>query len=252
MADSNRKTISRDAFDAVLFDLDGVITATADIHAVAWKNLFDGYLRARADASGAPFRAFDIEADYVVYVDGKPRYEGVQSFLKSRDIHLDFGTPDDAADLETACGLGNRKNILFNNILRDKGAHVFDNSVECVKALIDAGIRVAVVSSSKNCVTVLKSAGISDLFEVRIDGAEAAKLGLPGKPNPDTFLEAARRLGVTAARAVVVEDAISGVQAGRAGNFGLVVGVDRTGEADALRENGAHIVVEDLGELNVE
>ena len=243
-------TLSRDKYDAVLFDLDGVITATADVHSASWKKLFDGYLEKVSERDGSPFREFDDE-DYRVYVDGKPRYEGVRSFLQSRDIHLAFGEPGDGEDVETVCGLGNQKNRFFNEALKTDGVEVFHTSVELIHALRGTGILIAVVTSSKNCATVLEAAGISDLFHVRFDGNDAARDKIAGKPHPDTYLEAARRLGVRADRAVVVEDAISGVQAGRAGKFGLVVGVDRTDDAEGLRANGADVVVQDLAELSI-
>ncbi len=236
-------------FDAVLFDLDGVLTATAHIHAACWKRMFDEYLEHRAERTGEPLRPFDVERDYRPYVDGKPRYDGVASFLASRGIALPWGDPGDAPGAQTICGLGNRKNELFNQVLSEQGPEVYERSVDFARHLHERGIKTAVVSASKNARTVLQAAGIEALFDVRVDGIVAAELGLAGKPAPDTFLEAARRLDVEPARAVVVEDAIAGVQAGRAGDFGLVVGVDRTGSAQDLKENGADIVVADLGEL---
>lgn len=247
---SGRHILSTEAFDAVLFDLDGVITATARVHAAAWKQLFDEFLAARAERDGTPFRPFGDE-DYRLYVDGKPRYEGVASFLASRGLSLPLGSPEDTPDAPTVCGLGNRKNVLFNALLRRDGVEVFDSTVAVIRRLRAAGVRTAVVSSSKNCATILEVGGISGLFDLRFDGVEAARLYIKGKPAPDTYLEAARRLGVVPARAVVVEDALSGVQAGRAGGFGLVIGVDRAGNGDALLENGADIVVADLEELQV-
>ena len=238
-----------DELDAFLFDLDGVLTATAHIHARCWKLMFDEFLNQRAQRTGEPFQPFDVEQDYLPYVDGKPRYEGVQSFLASRGIELPWGDPDDPPEAQTACGLGNRKNVLYNEALATERPQVFERGVDYVRYLHDRGIKTAVVTASKNATTVLRAAGIEDLFDVQIDGVVAAELRLAGKPEPDTFLEAARRLGVEPARAAVVEDAESGVQAGRAGNFGLVIGVDRTGNADALRENGADIVVADVGDL---
>ncbi len=243
-------TLSRDKYDAVLFDLDGVITATANVHFAAWKKLFDAYLRKVSERDGSPFRQFDGE-DYRAYVDGKPRYEGIRCFLESRHIHLPFGEPEDGEEVETVCGLGNQKNRFFNEALRTDGVEVFPTSVDLIHALRGQGMLIAVVTSSKNCATVLEVAGLSELFEVRFDGNDAARDGIAGKPHPDTFLEAARRLGVGAQRAVVIEDAISGVQAGRAGKFALVVGVDRTGDAEGLRANGADIVVKDLAELSI-
>ncbi len=238
-----------DQLDAVLFDLDGVLTATARIHARCWKRTFDEFLERRAEHTGEPFEPFDIEREYLPYVDGKPRYDGVRSFLASRNIELPWGDPGDPPDAETVCGLGNRKNVLYNEVPAVERPQVFERAVEYVRYLRDRGIKTAVVTASKNATTVLRAAGIEQLFDVQMDGVVAAELGLAGKPQPDTFVEAARRLGVEPARAAVVEDAISGVQAGRAGGFGLVIGVDRTGNAEALRANGADIVVADVGDL---
>lgn len=236
-------------FDAVLFDLDGVLTDTAKVHASCWKRMFDGYLRRRAEKLGEPFEPFDIDADYKLYVDGKPRYEGVRSFLASRRIELPYGTPDDPPGAETVCGLGNRKNALIQEVLAAEGVAVYQSSVELVRRLRQAGIRTAVVSSSKNCQAILAAAGIEELFDERVDGTTAARQGLAGKPAPDTFLDAARRLEAAPGRTAVVEDALSGVQAGRAGGFALVIGVDRHGDAEALRRSGADLVVTDLAEL---
>jgi beta-phosphoglucomutase family hydrolase len=241
--------LSADRFDAVLFDLDGVITDTAAVHARAWKTMFDAYLRQRADRDGGEVIPFTIDGDYRTYVDGKPRYDGVRSFLASRGIALPEGDRSDPPDRETVRGLGNRKNELVNRLLEEQGVVVYDGSVRLMHHLRDEGVRLAVVSSSRNCVTVLTSAGLLDLFDARVDGVVAAERGLPGKPAPDTFLSAASDLNAPPERAVVVEDAISGVQAGRAGAFGLVVGVDRHDEREALRANGADIVVNDLAEL---
>lgn len=240
--------LSADRFDAVLFDLDGVLTDTAAVHARAWKAMFDEFLREWSERHGRPFEEFTSD-DYKTYVDGKPRYDGVRSFLQSRDIDLPEGTDDDAPTLQTVRGLGNRKNDLVNRLLDDEGVVRYEGSVHLITQLRDQGIRVAVVSSSKNCAKVLQAAGISDLFDARVDGVVAAERGLPGKPAPDTFLSAAADLGTRPERAVVVEDAISGVQAGRAGGFGLVIGVDRQGHPEALRRNGADLVVSDLEEL---
>jgi beta-phosphoglucomutase family hydrolase len=236
-------------FDAVLFDLDGVITATASVHATAWKQMFDEYLAAHAERSGTPFVPFDIEDDYKPYVDGRPRYDGVATFLKSRDIDLPRGEPSDDPDQMTVCGLGNRKNALIQEVLAHDGVEVFEGSVKLVFWLHQQVIRQAIVSSSKNAKAVLEAAGISDFFEVRVDGVVAAEKKLPGKPRPDTFLEGARLLGVEPVRAVVVEDALAGVKAGVNGSFGLVIGVDREGDPEALKAAGADIVVDDLGVL---
>ena len=244
--------VTPERFDAVLFDLDGVLTATAKVHAVAWKKTFDAYLRKRAEQKGEPFVPFDIAEDYKHYVDGKLRNDGVDSFLRSRDINLPWGDPSDPPDAETVCGIGSQKNIMVVEAIESEGVEVFEGSVKLVRHLRAAGIRTAVVSASRNCEATLKSAGIADLFEVRVDGVVAGELDLPGKPAPDTFLKAAELLGVEPARAVVVEDAVSGVKAGRAGGFGLVIGVDRKGDPGSLSENGADIVVEDPGELLLE
>jgi beta-phosphoglucomutase family hydrolase len=240
--------ISPARFDAVLFDLDGVLTATDKNHFAAWKRLFDSFLEVRARRREEPFRPFS-QSYMTSFVDGKPRYDGVRSFLESRGIALPDGEPEDAEDAETVHGLGNRKNRLFNEAIEAQGVTVFAGSVALIHALRDAGIRCAVVSSSRNCRRVLKAADIESLIDVRFDGLNAADLALNGKPHPDTYLKAAEWAGVQPERAVVVEDAISGVQAGRAGGFGLVVGVDRAGIAQALRDNGADIVVTDLREL---
>lgn len=239
---------SLERFAAVLFDMDGVLTATASLHQAAWKEMFDAYLRQIALDRGTSFEPFEPN-DYKRYVDGKLRYDGVAAFLGSRNIELPWGDPGDDPSRETVCGLGNRKNAMIQELLRTRGADVFDSSISLVRRLRAGGVKTAVVSASKNCVAILEAAGISELFDTRVDGNVAAELNLAGKPAPDTFLEAARRLDVPPNQAVVVEDAISGVQAGRAGNFGLVVGVDRAGDPEALRAGGADIVVTDLGEL---
>ncbi|HEY3727249.1 MAG TPA: beta-phosphoglucomutase family hydrolase [Solirubrobacteraceae bacterium] len=238
-----------DEITACLFDLDGVLTQTAKVHAAAWKQTFDEYLRTRADRGDEEFKEFDEVADYDEYVDGKPRYDGVRSFLASRGIRLPEGDPSDPPSAETICGIGNRKNDLVLKLIKEQGVEAYEGSVAYVKAARDAGLRRAVVSSSANCKDVLIAAGIEDLFEARIDGIVADEQHLRGKPAPDTFLAGARALGVEPARAVVFEDALAGVQAGRDGHFGFVVGVDRVGQADALRRHGASVVVQDLDEL---
>jgi beta-phosphoglucomutase family hydrolase len=238
-----------DGIEACLFDLDGVLTQTAKVHNAAWKEMFDDYLRERAERTGEAFVPFDSGADYVEYVDGKPRYDGVRSFLASRGIELPDGTPDDDPGEETVDGLGNRKNELVLELIERDGVQPYEGSVRYVHAVRDAGLHTAVVSSSSNCRDVLEAAGMIDLFEVIVDGVVATRKKLSGKPAPDTFLAAARKLGVEPPKAAVFEDAIAGVQAGRAGGFGAVVGVDRVGHADALREHGATIVVKDLAEL---
>jgi beta-phosphoglucomutase family hydrolase len=234
---------------ACLFDLDGVLTETAKVHAAAWKQMFDAYLEERAKRTGQSFEPFDAERDYDEYVDGKPRYDGVRSFLAARDIHLPEGSPDDPPDRETICGLGNRKNEIVLRLIREHGVDPYPGSVRYLQAAVEAGLRRAVVSSSTNCRDVLAAAGLADLFDTIIDGHVAEQRHLRGKPAPDTFLEAAKELGVAAADAAVFEDALAGVEAGRAGGFGYVVGVDRVGQADALKAHGADIVVSDLAEL---
>jgi beta-phosphoglucomutase family hydrolase len=235
-----------DNVTACLFDLDGVLTQTAKVHDKAWKQTFDEFLRQR---DGDNFKEFDPVADYDEYVDGKPRYDGVRSFLDSRGIHLPEGSPDDPPTANTICGLGNRKNELVLKLIEEQGVEAYDGSVAYVRAARDAGLRRAVVSSSANCREVLIAAGIEDLFEARIDGVVAEREHLKGKPAPDTFLAGARALGVPADAAAVFEDALAGVQAGRDGHFGYVVGVDRVGQADELRRHGASVVVKDLGDL---
>ena len=234
---------------ACLFDLDGVLTQTAKVHAAAWKEMFDAYLRERSEQIGEPFRPFEIASDYVKYVDGKLREDGVRAFLASRAISLPEGSADDPPTALTVHGLGNRKNDLVLDLIRRRGVDVYEGSVRFVEAVRDAGLRRAVVSASKNCQAVLAAAGIEHLFEVRVDGIVAAEAGLRGKPAPDTFLAAATALGVPPAHCAVFEDAIAGVEAGRAGSFGWVVGVDRVGQAAALRSHGADTVVSDLSEL---
>ncbi len=238
-----------DAVRACLFDLDGVLTQTAKVHAAAWKEMFDGYLRERAAHTGKRFVAFDAIAEYDEYVDGKPRYEGVSSFLDSRGIVLPRGETSDPPSAETVDGLGNRKNEIVLRLIRDQGVQPYEGSVRYAHAARDAGLARAVVSSSTNCADVLAAAGIADLFEQRIDGVVAERDRLKGKPAPDTFLAGARALGVEPGQAAVFEDALAGVAAGRAGGFACVVGVDRAGQAGALRAHGADVVVADLAEL---
>jgi beta-phosphoglucomutase family hydrolase len=235
-----------DQVSAVLFDLDGVITSTAEQHYQAWKTTFDELLSRYAGTT--PAEPFD-RADYNRHVDGVPRLDGVRNVLAAREIALPEGTPDDPPTADTVHGIGTRKNELVNRLIREQGVEVYLGSVAFVHQQRERGLKTAVVSSSRNCATVLEIAGISDLFDVRVDGEVAAELGLPGKPAPDTFLVAADRLGVSPSRSAVVEDALAGVEAARAGGFRLVVGVDRVGQAAALRAHGADIVVSDLSEL---
>jgi beta-phosphoglucomutase family hydrolase len=234
---------------ACLFDLDGVLTDTASLHAEAWTEMFDTFLRARAADTGAQFVAFDPAGDYRDYIDGKKRSDGVRSFLASRGITLPEGSPGDPSDADTISSLGDRKNELVLAMIHMRGVRPYDGSVRFVRAVRDAGLRRAVVSASANCREVLEAAGISDLFEARVDGVVAEREHLRGKPAPDMFLAAARMVGVEPGEAAVFEDALAGVEAGRAGTFGLVVGVDRVGQADALRAHGANVVVADLAEL---
>lgn len=238
-----------DGVVACLFDLDGVLTDTARLHAAAWAEMFDGYLRERAARTGQPFVAFDPAADYQRYVDGKPREDGIRSFLESRSIHLPEGDPDDGPDAETVTGLGRRKNLLFLRAVHDGGVPVFEGSRRYLQAVAEAGLAVAVVSSSANTREVLESTGLDRYVRCRVDGVTIREEHLKGKPAPDAFLRAADLLDVKPALAAVFEDAISGVEAGRAGAFGFVVGVDRVGHAEALRRHGADVVVEDLEEL---
>ncbi len=238
-----------DGVRACLFDLDGVLTQTAKVHAAAWKEAFDGYLRQRAERTGDDFVPFDAIADYDSFVDGKPRADGTRSFLQSRQIDLPEGDADDPPDAETVQGVGNRKNDILLRRIRADGVQAYDGSVAYVRAARDAGLGRAVVSSSTNCADVLFAAGLADLFEQRIDGVVAEQRQLRGKPAPDTFLAGARALGVQPGEAAVFEDALAGVEAGRAGGFGFVIGVDRVGQAEALREHGADLVVTDLAEL---
>jgi beta-phosphoglucomutase family hydrolase len=244
-------TLPLDRVDAVVFDTDGVLTDTASVHAAAWKRLFDEYLRQRAERHGEPFHPFE-QADYLRYVDGKPRYDGVAGFLASRGVQLPWGDPADPPDRETVCGLGNRKNGYFLVHLREHGVRAFPSSVAFVRRLGKGGVRTAVVSASRNMRAVLDAAGIRELFDVEVDGTDAARLGLAGKPDPALFLEAAGRLAVPPARAVVVEDALAGVEAGRRGGFGVVVGVDRAGQAAELAARGADVVVDDLDRLGLD
>jgi beta-phosphoglucomutase family hydrolase len=234
-----------DGIQACLFDLDGVITKTAVVHAAAWKQMFDDFLRRR---DGDAYRPFDDD-DYDEYVDGRPRADGVRTFLESRGIQLPEGDPDDPPQKQSVHGLGNRKNELLLDLIRTRGVEAYDGTIRYVEAARAAGLRTAVVSSSANCRDVLRSIGAEHLFDVRIDGIVAAERQLPGKPRPDTFLAAAHDLGVEPKAAAVFEDALAGMDAGHSGHFGYVVGVDRVGQADALRAHGADIVVRDLADL---
>jgi beta-phosphoglucomutase family hydrolase len=245
----SKYAITRDRYDAVLLDLDGVITDTASVHAACWQQMFDEYLQKRATQRGEAFRPFDPGTDYRLYVDGKPRFDGVRDFLKSRGIQLAEGTPEDLPEADTVGGLGNRKNDLVNRIIEDTGVEPYEGSVKLIRQLRQRGFKIAVVTSSQNCTVVLRAAKLDALFDIRVDGNTILAEHLAGKPAPDTFLMAAKLLGVEPSRAVVIEDALSGVEAGSKGSFGLVIGVARKGNADELRRHGAHLVVNDLGEL---
>ena len=241
---SYASSVGWEAFEAALFDLDGVLTPTVEVHRRAWRDLFVDYLSSRG-LTDQPY----LDADYLAYIDGKPRFDGVESFLASRNLTLPEGDPDDPPAAETICGLGNRKNAFFTAALAQQGVSPYPGSVVLLDWLAGRGTQVAVVSSSRNAKAVLEAAGLADRFEIVVDGELAAREQLAGKPAPDTYLEAARRVGVAPGRCVVVEDAVSGVQAGRAGSFGWVIGVDRGVGTEALRTAGAGLVVADLGEL---
>lgn len=243
--------ISPRDYDVVLFDLDGVLTRTASVHAAAWKKLFDSFLEQRATKAGTPFVPFDIETDYPRYVDGKPRYDGVAEFLESRGIELPLGAPEDGPDVQSVHALGSLKDRYFREQLEQHGVEPYEPAIALVRTLRAHEIKTAVVSSSNNCAVVLEAAGIAQLFDARVDGLDLTRLELDGKPAPDAFLEAARRVGAVPSRAVVVEDAIAGVAAGRAGGFGCVIGVDRRGHAQALRDAGANVVVTDMAQVQV-
>jgi len=251
MQHQTRVELSPRVYDAVIFDLDGVVTQTAAVHGAAWKKLFDEYLQERTRRDGHAYAPFDIDADYRRYVDGKPRYEGVRSFLASRDIEIPYGNPEDDPETETICGLGNRKNEIFHRHLRREGVKVYDSSISLIKQLKADGFKTAVVSSSKNCEAVLKAARAEDLFDAKVDGLDQARLQLKGKPNPDIFLAAAWQLDTDPQRAVVVEEAIDGDKAGHRGHFGLVIGVDRVGHGDQLKQGGADVVVKDLAQIEI-
>ncbi len=242
--------ISPKKLDAVIFDMDGVVTRTATLHAAAWKQIFDAFLKSRAGQHGA-LLPFDIEADYRTYVDGKPRYDGAASFLASRGISLPYGRPDDPPGTDTVCGLGNCKDALFHNLLKSRGVEVFESTVDLIRRLRRAGMKIGIFSASRNAEPVLSAAGILDIFDSCVDGLDADKLRLPGKPDPATLLELAARLGTTPTRTAVVEDAVAGVQAGRAGGFALVIGVNRSRPPGTLRARGADVEVTDLHQVEL-
>jgi beta-phosphoglucomutase family hydrolase len=238
-----------DGVQALLFDLDGVLTSTASVHATAWKEAFDGLLHELADAGGPPFRAFDPEADYATHVDGRTRLDGVRGFLGSRGIELPDGDDDDPAGAHTIHGVGRRKQDLLMKVVERDGVQPYPGAVRYLQAAREAGLDRAVVSSSENCAAFLESAGLTHLLQVRVDGITARERSLHGKPAPDMFLAAAEELGASPDRAAVFEDALAGVEAGRAGGFAYVVGVDRADQAGALRQHGASVVVDDVGDL---
>jgi alpha,alpha-trehalase len=246
-----RAALDTAAIDGIVFDMDGVVTDTASTHAAAWKRLFDEYLVRRASRTGEPFVPFDVHEDYLRFIDGKPRYNGVRDFLASRSIELPWGTASDPPDRDTICGLGNRKNDYFLERLRSEGTTAYPSTVAFVRQAQAAGLGTAIISASENMADVLAAAGIEDLFPVRVDGRDAVALGLPGKPEPAVFLEAARRMQTEPPRTAVVEDARAGVEAGRRGGFGLVIGVDRRDQGDRLVEAGADVVMKDLAEIEV-
>jgi beta-phosphoglucomutase family hydrolase len=241
-------TIDKRDFDAAIFDLDGVLTDTAGIHAAAWKVVFDAFLKRRADRRGLQFRPFEVDVDYLAYVDGRPRYDGVRTFLSARGVVLPEGSEHDSEDAETVRAIGDRKTSLFRQAL-DRGIAPAPGAQALLTDLRQAGIGVAVASSSENCIAILRAAGLDQLIDQRVDGIDAHKLRLPGKPDPALFLEAARRLGVQASRVILFEDALAGVEAGRRGGFGCVVGVNRGRQPDALRQHGANMVIESLLEV---
>jgi beta-phosphoglucomutase family hydrolase len=235
--------LSEKNIKALILDLDGVVTQTALVHAQAWKRMFDAYLKKRGEEEGKQYEPLVIETDYREYIDGIPRYDGVRNFLHSRGLSLPEGTPEDSAGEQTVSGLGNLKNMYFQELLKQDGVEVYKDTVDWLNQQRSLGRRTAVISASKNCVDVLHAAGLEKLFEVHVDGLQAANLGLKGKPAPDVFLEAAKRLGVQPQKAAIFEDARKGVQAGKSGGFALVVGIDRTHDAAGLKESGADLVL---------
>jgi len=239
-------------FDAAIFDMDGVVTQTAAVHSIAWKRMFDEYLRSRAARYGEPLREFTHAGDYLSYVDGRPRYKGVEAFLKSRGLSLPLGSPEDPPGTETICGLGNRKNAIFNQVLESEGVSLFDSTIALIEEMRQRGIKIGLATSSNNSAIVLNKTGTAHLFATVVDGIVSAKLGLKGKPEPDIFATASANLGVPPARAIVIEDAVSGVQAGARGGFALVIGVARDDNERELRDNGADVVVRDLAETSLE
>lgn len=239
-------------FEAAIFDMDGVVTNSAIIHSRSWKQVFDGYLRFRLTHYQEPFVEFTHERDYLGYLDGRPRYDGIEAFLTSRKIKIPRGTPDDLMGSETICGLGARKNAIFNQIVETDGVDVFEGTIAMIRELLDRGIKVGLATSSYNSAVILGKTGTRHLFGTVVDGLESAILGLRGKPEPDIFVTAAANLGSSSSRSIVFEDAVSGVRAGAKGGFALVIGIAREGNAKELREGGADMVVGDLSETNLE
>ena len=245
-------TLSRNKIEAVIFDLDGVVTKTADVHARAWKRMFDDFLEDYSKEKEIPFVPFDEGSDYLQFVDGKPRYDGIQSFLESRGVELPWGDPADPPSKATVCGMATKKNQMFLAELKEHGIGVYDSTIDLIKQLRKSGLKTAIISSSKNCKPILETLGLLHLFDVKVDGVDAEERKIKGKPAPDVFLTAAKDLHTDPEHSVVVEDAISGVQAGHSGGFSLVIGVDRTGQAEDLRKNGADVVVKDLSEVQLQ
>lgn len=251
MRNNRQYEIELTDIEAFIFDMDGVITDTANIHAAAWKKLFDEYLKRVATRNHTEFTPFEVDRDYYFYIDGKPRYDGLLSFLNSRGIELPSGDPEDRIDRETVCGLGNRKDKYYHKYMKSKGVNSYQSSVQFIVNLKSHSVRTAVISASRNATLVLKAADVLELFDVKVDGLDSAELSLRGKPHPDIFLEAARRLNVLPEHSVIVEDALAGVKAGRRGNFKLVIGIDRAEHTELLKSHGADIVVSDLSQLNI-
>lgn len=249
---NGKKVLKADCYDAMLFDMDGVITRSAVSHGSLWKDVLDEFLGEFSARNNIPFRAFDTDLDYHNFMDGKPRYDGVCSFLVSRGIALPFGEPSDDEHTHTCCGLGNRKNRRFKDHLETYGVELFDSTVKMIQRFRAGGKRVAVVSASKNCEAVLRKAGLLDLFDVMVSGREAAAMSLAGKPAPDTYQKAAELLNTAMERSVVFEDSATGIQAGKAAGAGYVVGIDRAADAEALLWYGADVVVPDLSDLHLD
>ena len=247
--EKNKKQWSIDGLDALIFDLDGVITRTAALHMKAWQQMFESYFQEYLEKNDRDIEPYKDKEDYLKYIDGKPRYDGVKSLLESRDINLDYGDSEDGPDKETICGLGNRKNKIFLDLMKQEGVHVFDDTINKIKKWRKRELKTAVISSSKNCKAVLETAEIENLFDIRVDGVTSEEMNIPGKPAPDIFLEAAKQLDTVPSKSAVFEDAIAGVKAGKAGNFKFVVGVARHSKEEDLYKNGANLVIKNFDEL---